>query len=168
MLFRSYLLVIALCAAMSPTLQSQSRSNGVNSRNDAVAGLSDDRPRDAPEEKWERDPVVFSRSDRGAIRDYYLGAASNVPAGLAKRDATLPPGRRQRLHPNSMLPAGSQNAVEPLPAELERRLRPLYSGYSRGTIGKDVVLVDDRSRRVKDVLRDVKGIADSPAIGTKN
>lgn len=161
-----YLLVIALCAAMSPTLQSQSRSNGVNSRNDAVAALSGDRPRDAPEEKWERDPVVFSRSDRGAIRDYYRGAPSNVLVDPAKHHAPLP--ARQRLHLNSMLPAGSQNAVEPLPAELERRLRPLYSGYSRGTIGKDVVLVDDRSRRVKDVLRDVEGIADSLAIGTKN
>ena len=54
---------------------------------------------------------------------------------------------------NGLLPPGLQRRLEPLPDDLERRLQPLYSGYARGVIGQDVVLVEKRTQRIMDIIR---------------
>ncbi|HEX7408881.1 MAG TPA: hypothetical protein VF515_14705, partial [Candidatus Binatia bacterium] len=85
----------------------------------------------------------------------YRGATSNFSPGLAQRNGNLPPGLRKHLQRNGMLPPGWQQRLEPLSGDLERRLQPLYSGYARGMIGQDVVIIENNSQRIMDVILDV-------------
>jgi hypothetical protein len=62
-------------------------------------------------------------------------SATGFPPGLAKRD-TLPPGLQ----------------YDPLPAELEARLTRLPSTYVRVRVGKDIVLMDGKTRVILDVI----------------
>lgn len=163
-----YILAIVFCSTMAPSLESSAKSSGGHSKRGPDATLDGGRSADAGEDKWERDPVVFCTSDRDAIRSYYLATATNLSPGPAKNDASLPPGLRRHLQRNGILPPGLQKRIEPLARKLERRLRPLYSGYSRGTIGQDVVLVEDRTLRVMDIIWNVTGGADSTATEEKD
>lgn len=85
-----------------------------------------------------RDAAVFSASDSTTIRDHYrktnLGRAG-LPAGVGKGDR---------------IPDGV--ALTPLPSKLEQRLSRLPAGYMRARIGRDVVLVDRKTRAIVDVL----------------
>lgn len=96
-----------------------------------------------------RATLVFSDRDRDEIYRYYR---RNLPPGLAKKE-TLPPGLRKQLHRKGTLPPGLE--TRHLDRELERRLSPLPRGYSRQRIGTDILLVDDRSRMILDVITDI-------------
>jgi hypothetical protein len=145
-----YLLPIVLCAATTPLLRSA--SNDGHPKHSPDAALNWSSSDDAREGKCDHDPIVFSPRDRNAIGNYYRGAASNLPPGLAKRNGNLPPGLRKR---NGMLPPGLQKQLKPLPGDVERRLQVLDSGYSRGVFGQDVVIGEDRTQRIMDIIRDV-------------
>ena len=147
-----YLLLIVLCAAMTPLLRSSTASNDSHPKHGPETTLNWGSSDDARDGKWEHDPIVFSPRDRSAIRNYYRGAASNLPPGLTKGNGNLPPGLRKR---NGMLPPGLQKQLQPLPRNVERRLQTLDSGYSRGVFGQDVVIVEDRTQRIMDIIRDV-------------
>lgn len=105
--------------------------------------------------------VVFSDVDRRHIHDYYQSRyqerhrhdrrkthTKRLPPGLAKREQ-LPPGlaKRERLPPGL--------SGERLPHALERRLSPLPTGVLRLRIGAGVVLMDERTRVVLDVIQDI-------------
>jgi hypothetical protein len=151
-----YLLAIVLVgAAMTPSLTAGAASNGGRPKRSRDTTADRDRSADAREEEWEHDPVVFSARERDAIRNYYRGATSNLSPGLAQRNGNRPPGLRKHLQRNGMLPPGLQQRMEPLSGDLERRLQPLYSGYARGMIGQDVVIIENHSQRIMDVIRDV-------------
>lgn len=150
-----YLLAIVLGAAMTPSLPASATSNDGRPRHSRDTTSDRDRSADVREEEWEHDPVVFSARERDAIRNYYRGATSNFSPGLAQRNGNLPPGLRKHLQRNGMLPPGWQQRLEPLSGDLERRLQPLYSGYARGMIGQDVVIIENSSQRIMDVIRDV-------------
>jgi hypothetical protein len=139
-----YLLPIVLCVALTPLLRSNAMSSDSHPKHSPETALNWSPNDDGHEGKWERDPIVFSPRDRNAIRNYYRGAASNLPSGLAKRNGNLPPGLRKR---NGMLPPGLQKRLQPLPLDVER-LQVLDTGYSRGVFGQDVVIVEDRSQRI--------------------
>lgn len=47
---------------------------------------------------------------------------------------------------------GVEKRVEYLPSDLEARLPPLLSFYRRGMIGRHVVIIDVRNRRILDVV----------------
>jgi len=145
-----YLLTIALCAAVLPTLSWSTQGNSGQLRK-----AKSDRGKNAQahSEKWERDPVIFTTRDRNDIRRHYR--ATGLPPGLAKRNGNLPPGLRKQLQRNGTLPPGLQTRFEPLSADLEGSLRPLASGYSRGRIGQDVVILETRTQRVIDIIRNV-------------
>ena len=147
-----YLLPIVLCVAITPLLRSSAMSSDGHPRHSLETALNWGPNDDGREGKWEHDPIVFSPRDRNAIRNYYRGAASNLPPGLAKRNGNLPPGLRKR---NGMLPPGLQKRLQPLPRDVERRLQVLDTGYSRGVFGQDVVIVEDRTQRIMDIIRDV-------------
>ena len=147
-----YLLPIVLCAATTPLLRSSTASNDGHPKHNSETALNWGPSDDVREGKWEHDPIVFSPRDRNSIRNYYRGAASNLPPGLAKRNGNLPPGLRKR---NGMLPPGLQKRLQPLPRDVERRLQVLDTGYSRGVFGQDVVIVEDRTQRIMDIIRDV-------------
>ena len=89
----------------------------------------------------------FTEGDRALIKDYYKKSnkKKGLPPGLAKRKS-LPPGLAKR----DKLPPGLQG--DPLPPGLERRLSRLSSTYVRLLVGRDIVLIDTRTRMVMDVI----------------
>jgi hypothetical protein len=99
--------------------------------------------------------VVFSVHDREVIRDYYYGRNSNLPPGLAKRGGDLPPGLQKHLQRDGTLPPGLQKRVQPFPEDLDRRLPRLPDTYSRVTLGVDILILDRRTQRIVDIVRDI-------------
>ena len=99
--------------------------------------------------------IVFSSRDRDIIRDYYHDQYSNLPPGLAKRGGNLPPGLQKHLERDGTLPPGLQKRIQPFPVELERRLPRLPEEYSRVTLGVDILILDRRTQRIMDIVRDI-------------
>lgn len=99
--------------------------------------------------------IVFSVRDREVIRDYYQDRYSNLPPGLAKRGGNLPPGLQKHLERDGTLPPGLQKRIQPFPPELERRLPQLPEGYRRVTLGVDIMILDRRTQRIVDIVRDI-------------
>jgi len=108
--------------------------------------------------------VVFSEIEKRLIRDYFggkSGKAENgkggdkskqMPPGLAKRD-TLPPGLQKHIEKNGTLPPGL--AKRDLPPDLVSKLPALKPGYKRHIVGSDVVLIQEATGLVLDVLENV-------------
>jgi Ni/Co efflux regulator RcnB len=97
--------------------------------------------------------VVFTDHDREVIHHYYSRARhKRLPPGLAKRKR-LPPGLEKQLVRHGRLPPGLEGRY--LPVELERQLEPLPSGYARIRVGTKIVLIDNRTRVVLDVISDI-------------
>ncbi len=99
--------------------------------------------------------IVFSSRDRDIIRDYYRDQYSNLPPGLAKRGGNLPPGLQKHLERDGTLPPGLQKRVQPFPVELDRRLPRLPEEYNRVTLGVDILILDRRTQRIVDIVRDI-------------
>jgi len=99
--------------------------------------------------------IVFSDSDRFKIREHYkkTGKSKKVPPGLAKRDK-LPPGLQKHIEKNGKLPPGLEGRR--LAPGLERTLSRLPAGFVRLRVGGDVVLLNEKTRVVLDVIWDVK------------
>ena len=98
----------------------------------------------------------FGRDDERAIRDWFSRSENldGLPPGLAKRES-LPPGLRRQLDRNGTLPPGLEAQLHPLPDALDRRLLRLPDGVRRVVVGRDVLLVEDRTNVIRDVLRNV-------------
>lgn len=108
--------------------------------------------------------AFFSQKDAKIIRDYYealnkkkqeqehKAKEKGLPPGLAKREQ-LPPGLQQHLERHGKLPPGLEK--KRLPGDLNKRLSPVPKGYKRLTVGRDVVLVDERTQVIVDILTDV-------------
>ena len=99
--------------------------------------------------------IVFSDSDRFKIREHYrkTGKSKKVPPGLAKRDK-LPPGLQKHIAKYGKLPPGLEGRR--LAPGLERTLSRLPAGFVRLRLGGDVVLLNEKTRVVLDVIWDVK------------
>lgn len=103
----------------------------------------------------------FRREDRVIVRDFYSHNPSALPPGLAKRGGNLPPGLAKR---EGNLPPGLARGqvitpeievhLQPLPHELEIKLPPPPHEVIRRIIGRDIVLIHERNRKVLDVMRD--------------
>ncbi len=99
---------------------------------------------------------AFGKKDEKTMRDWF-GNNQNLqglPPGLAKRD-DLPPGLQKYLEKNGTLPPGLQKRMQPLPSSLEIKLPKLREGTKRVVVGGNVVLVEERTSRVLDIVRDV-------------
>ncbi|MDP9269245.1 MAG: hypothetical protein M3P27_13105 [Acidobacteriota bacterium] len=128
---------------------------------DAVADTQERQwAAEASDEKWERDPVTFSARERETIRIHYRAVAPGLPQ---RND--FPPGPppgpasalRKPLQRNTVLPPRLQQRLQPLALDVERSLKVLPRGYSRGLLGQDVLLVENRTQRIIDIVRDVTG-----------
>lgn len=93
--------------------------------------------------------VRISDHDRSVIENYYKKSyhkKKGLPPGLAKRDGNLPPGLAKR----NKLPPGLHG--DPLPYDLEEKLSHLPSTHVRVRVGKDIVLMDHKTRVIIDVI----------------
>jgi hypothetical protein len=98
--------------------------------------------------------IVFTDRDRRILVDWFSTHESNLPPGLAKRDR-LPPGLEKQLRERGTLPPGLQKRVRPLPEGLERRLPRLPRGYRRVSLGAHVLLMNEETSVIVDIVRDV-------------
>jgi len=100
--------------------------------------------------------IVFSDNDRGKIRNYYknIKKTKTMPPGLAKKQE-LPPGLQKHIARYGELPPGLEGRR--LPLDLEGGLSRLPAGYVRLRVGGDVVLMNEKTRVVLDVIWDVSG-----------
>ncbi len=99
--------------------------------------------------------VSFNDSDRRIIHDYYSKKKikhKGLPPGLAKK-GTLPYGLQKHLEKNGKLPPGL--AKKHLPYELEERLSPLPRGYVRLKVGGDIVLMNEETEVIVDIIYDI-------------
>jgi hypothetical protein len=98
--------------------------------------------------------MVFSDNDRSRIREYYskTGESKTVPPGLAKKKK-LPPGLQKHIEKNGQLPPGLEGRR--LSSGLERNLSRLPAGFVRLQVGGDIVLLNEKTRVVLDVIWDV-------------
>lgn len=94
---------------------------------------------------------AFTEDERGALGRWYQGGRG-LPPGLAKRDR-LPPGLEKQLMRGGTLPPGLQKKVQPLPIVVERQLRVVPEGYRRGYVGGHVVIINNRTSVVLDIMR---------------
>ena len=101
-----------------------------------------------------RAAIVFGDSDRRKIRHYYKSKykTKTMPPGLAKK-SELPPGLRNHIKKYGQLPPGLERRG--LPTDLERTLSPLPVGYVRLRVGGDVMLMNEKTRYVLDMIFDV-------------
>jgi len=95
--------------------------------------------------------LVFGAGDRQRIKHYYNSGrkGKKMPPGLAKKQE-LPPGLQKHIRKHGELPPGL--AGRRLPLDLERNLSRLPEGYVRVKVGGDVVLMNEITRVVFDVI----------------
>ena len=98
--------------------------------------------------------MVFTKEEQTLVRDWFRTNRSGLPPGLAKRDR-LPPGLERQLRERGKLPPGLQKKIQPLPPELERRMRILPTGYRRVVIGGNVILMNEKTAVIYDIVRNV-------------
>jgi hypothetical protein len=108
----------------------------------------------AVEDKNFRASLIFSANDREKIIHHYKmdRERHGMPPGLAKKQE-LPPGLQKHIKIHGKLPPGLE--ARRLPESLERTLDRLPEGYVRMKVGGDVVLMDEKTRVVFDVVWDV-------------
>ena len=95
---------------------------------------------------------VFTVEERTKITGWFKSNRSGLPPGLAKRDR-LPPGLEKQLRERGKLPPGLQKKIQPLPPQLERELRILPTGYRRAVIAGNVVLMNEKTALIYDIIR---------------
>ncbi|MGM0421803.1 MAG: hypothetical protein ACQEQL_01745 [Pseudomonadota bacterium] len=100
---------------------------------------------------------VFTAIERENIREYFgedsrRSKKSDLPPGLAKK-GRLPPGLEKQLKRNGRLPPGLEKRA--LPDDLSKRLPKRDDNTLRRIIGDDVVLIDETTMTILDILQDV-------------
>ena len=65
----------------------------------------------------------------------------------------LPPGLEKQLRRRGTLPPGLQKKVQPVPVGLERQLRVLPTGWRRVVVGGNIILMDEKTSLIYDVVR---------------
>lgn len=113
--------------------------------------LSSCTPRSRPlQGQFTTSEIHFSDRDRELIREFY--SRYEFPPELSDPEL-LSPDPAKRIEISAVLPP--EPGGTPLPLDLESRLSRLPAGYIRFRIGDDVILMDLRTREVRDVIHDV-------------
>ncbi len=99
---------------------------------------------------------VFGGSQEAIIRAWFSNQENleGLPPGLAKRER-LPAGLERQLKKNRSLPPGLKKRVQLFPLELGRLLPELPKGIIRVVIGVDILLLDETSNTILDIVREV-------------
>lgn len=93
--------------------------------------------------------VAFNDADRQRIHDYYVQQDKGRHHHHHKKHH-LPPGQQKHLARHGKLPPGL--AKRALPDDLERGLSRLPRNYVRVRIGSDIVLLNQQTQVVMDVI----------------
>ena len=99
---------------------------------------------------------VFWEGHEDTIRAWFSNKQNlkGLPPGLAKREQ-LPAGLARQLQKNGSLPPGLEKHVHLFPLELGRLLPELPKGVIRVVIGVDILLLDETSNKILDIVREV-------------
>jgi hypothetical protein len=149
---RLLLLLAGLALFTSPILAKNGGQG--NSHKHKGQDWKDQNSQGGDDDQRDKRPI-FHTHDREIIIAFYHSQPSNLPPGLAKRNGNLPPGLEKHLERNGTLPPGLQKRVEPLPDELEIRLSRLPSGYRRCWVGGSVIILNQKTGAILDIIRDV-------------
>lgn len=147
----AWALVLVLSLALADAAyatQGGSQAEGKGKKPQATA-TSEEKPKAAP-----AGVPAIGKAEREHIRHWFHVNRSSLPPGLATREQ-LPPGLQRHLQKNGVLPPGLQKKVQPLPAQLEQELPKLPAGYRRYVIVGHVILVEERTAKIIDIVRDV-------------
>ncbi len=105
---------------------------------------------------------VFSAVEKKIIEDFFGEQAADAVSGTKKdkknkknkgKSGELPPGLRKHIEKYGTLPPGL--AKKELPPGLAKRLGSSRSGLERLIIDDDVVLVEEATGIVYDIIKDV-------------
>jgi len=98
----------------------------------------------------------FAVDEVRIIREWFSNSANlkGLPPGLAKREQ-LPPGLQRQLAKNGKLPPGLEKRIQPLPRELELKLPRLPDGRKRIVIAGNVILLEERTATIVDILQNI-------------
>ena len=97
--------------------------------------------------------LIIDAQQEQIIRSWFGNPANlyGLPPGLSKKD-NLSPGLQKQLVKNGKLPPGLQKRIRPLPITLEARLPRLPDGKKRVFLGGNVIIFDQRSSAIIDML----------------
>jgi len=100
--------------------------------------------------------VGFGVEERRYILDWFHDSNNlkGLPPALA-RGERLPPGLQQQLSKDGKLPAGLESKLQPLPGVLEVILPKLPDGNRRILVGDNVILLDDTTSSIVDIIAGV-------------
>lgn len=98
--------------------------------------------------------MVFTKEERVLVTNWFRTNTSGLPPGLAKRDR-LPPGLERQLREKGTLPPGLQKKIQPLPLSLEKQLRVLPTGWRRVVIAGNVIMMNEKTNAIYDIIRNV-------------
>ncbi len=115
-------------------------------------GEDEDEAGESVRGRLPRSEIIFTQEERTIVTNWFRTNRSDLPPGLAKRDR-LPPGLEKQLRERGTLPPGLQKRVQPLPFELERQLHRLPTGYRRAVIGGNVILMNEKTSVIYDIIR---------------
>lgn len=96
--------------------------------------------------------IVFSEYERTVVKEWFTTHRAGLPPGLAKKEH-LPPGLEKQLKVRGTLPPGLQKKLHPLPLELEHKLRRIPTGYRRVVIAGNVILMNEKTAIIYDIIR---------------
>ncbi len=104
----------------------------------------------------EVDIRIFGESQEATIRAWFSNKKNleGLPPGLAKRER-LPAGLARQMEKNGSLPPGLEKRLHRFPLDLERLLPELPTGVIRVVIGVDILLLDETSNTILDIVRKV-------------
>jgi len=135
------------------TIESEAILNWTTAQ-DAIIGMSGQpqpRDRNPGPAMEERDPAslrTFTARDRHAIRSCYLDQASDIPAGMSRRDP-MPGDADRQLQRGGSIPPSLDREVQPLPDVCESQLPRLPNDLERVVYMRRVLLID-RDNRILD------------------
>jgi hypothetical protein len=107
---------------------------------------------DKGKKEKKKDKEKASMKGKGKGKKDADASSKQMPPGLANKE-TLPPGLANHIEKHGSLPPGLEK--RDLPSDLLRRLPPAKKGTRRAVVGNDVVLIEEGTEIVLDILRGV-------------
>jgi hypothetical protein len=98
----------------------------------------------------------FGEDERRLITDWFHDSnnVNTLPPALAKQER-LAPALQKQLTRNATLPLGLERKSQPLPRALETRLPRLPAGRRRVVVGGNVILLDESTSMIVDIIPSV-------------